>query len=64
MGEVLNRSYVSDEALQGKSASDQIKSILYFKAPFVAVVDPDRRFEKLIDRQRLADEVARSVMLE
>jgi hypothetical protein len=64
LGEVLKRSRVSRLDLQGKSTIDQAKLILSFKEPFVVVVDQDRRFERLIDRQRLADEITRGLVYE
>lgn len=60
--EVIDTSRVSSVDLLGKSTENQVKLILSFKVPFVARVDQDQRFQSLIDRQRLADEVIRLIL--
>lgn len=57
--EILDKSsWVGRLDLQGKSREDQLKLILSFKGHFVAVLNQNHwRFEKLIDRQQLANEV-------
>lgn len=41
------------------SADDQIKAVIAQHGAFVATVDADQRFVRLIDRAKLADAVAR-----
>jgi len=58
---VLDRSQVGKQD-QGKSARDQAKSILSCEGDLVASVDETGRFETLIDKRRLQDEVVRDLL--
>ena len=62
--DILDRSWISKTDLKGKSNKEQIIMILYMKKPFVAIVDEDRRFEKLVDREKLTQEILEQVLKE
>jgi hypothetical protein len=63
LGEDLQRPWVSERELQTKSNADKAKLILSFESSsFVAILDEDRRFKKLIDRQPIIEEAIRSVL--
>jgi hypothetical protein len=62
--DILDRSWISKTDLKGKSNQEQIIMILYMKKPFVAIVDEDRRFEKLVDREKLTQEILEQVLKE
>jgi hypothetical protein len=64
LGDLLWRPWVIDRELQTKPKQEQVKSIIAFKESVVAIVDADRRFEKLIDRYALTDQAAHTLMLE
>jgi hypothetical protein len=60
LGTQLQRNAVNlrDEA----RATDRVKRLLKAEGPMVAVVGPDGRFEKLVNRTELADLVAKEVI--
>jgi hypothetical protein len=64
LGEELTTSYVRDDALYTKSSSDQTRLVLSQTGRYVALTQEDKRFEKLIDRREVLEEVARNVLQE
>lgn len=64
LGENLNRSYILSSNLEDKGESEQLKTVLSRSGNYVAVTRDDGRFEKLIDRQLLLEEVAKSLVKE
>ena len=59
----LQRPMVNERELQIKSDADKARLILSFEgSSFVAIVDEDRRFKKLIDRQPLVEEAIRGIL--
>lgn len=61
LGSDLNRSTIRSSELRQKSARDQLRTFLSTPELFSAVVEDDRRFEYLLDRRSLLEQVARSV---
>ena len=64
LGEQLSFSYVRLDALQGEPRSKQIRRVLARTGRYVAVVQDELRFEYLIDRSRLLEQVAQSISTE
>ena len=64
LGEALVSSYVRSADLHGKPNQEQVRLLLPQPARYVAVVREDGRFERLLDRQPLLEEVARNVLNE
>ncbi len=62
LGAALNTSRVDRSATL--TTEDQVKAIVAAVGDFVAVVDADRRFERLIDRRKVLDAVARRSALD
>lgn len=61
---ILDTTWISRRDLEVKSKMDQAKLILSFKSQFVGVLDSNHRFEKLIDRNLILEELARSLLLD
>jgi hypothetical protein len=61
--EELQRPWVSERELQTKSDADKARLILSFeRSSFVVVLDEDRRFKKLVDRQPIVEEAIRGII--
>jgi hypothetical protein len=60
LGEDLNRSCVRSSELRPKNGTDHLRMFLAAPGQFQAVVEDDRRFEYLLDRQVLLEQVSRS----
>lgn len=60
--EVIYTAFVDVLNIKDRSKTDQIKLILRFKEPIVALVDQKQRFQKLIDRQLIEDQVINNVI--
>jgi hypothetical protein len=61
--EVLNKSFIGKMDMITKSNEEQTKMILRTDGNFVAILDQNQRFEKLIDRQKLSNETARNLLV-
>jgi hypothetical protein len=61
LGEELNFSHVALDALQGEPRSKQIRHVLARTGRYVAVVQEELRFEYLIDRSLLLEQVAQAL---
>ena len=59
LGDDFNTAVVHSSALRSKNTAGQLKSFLSVPAPFVAVVADDHRFEYLIRRDVLVEQVAK-----
>jgi len=64
LGEELITSYVRDDALYGKTSSNQTRVVLSQTGRYVALTRDDKRFEKLIDRREVLENVAHNVLQE
>ena len=61
--EDLQTRWINEDELQRKPNADKARLILSFEGSFfVAIVDEDRRFKKLIDRQPLVEDAIRGIM--
>jgi hypothetical protein len=64
LSEELSFSHVGYEDLQGKSRGEQVRLVLAQTGRYVAVTREDLRFEYLIDRSLLLEQVAQGVIAE
>ncbi len=62
LGEYLEQSYVQKTDLLMMTKVNQARLVLSMKGTFVAVVNQDKRFDSLIDRQELAEKVVRDII--
>ena len=60
LGEDLNRSYLRSSELRSKRGADQVRMFLATPGQFQAVVGDDGRFEYVLDREVLLEQVSRS----
>jgi hypothetical protein len=64
LGEELKFSHVGTETLRGKSSGEQVRQVLAQSGRYVAVTREEFRFDYLIDRSLLLEQVARSAIAE
>ncbi|MFL6485134.1 MAG: hypothetical protein ACJ71D_00260 [Nitrososphaera sp.] len=63
LNEDLQITSIKEDELQRKSDADKAKLVLSFKdSSFVAIVDEDRRFKKLINRQPFVEKAINGFM--
>ena len=64
LGEDCNTAAVYSSELRSKSTTDQLRAFLSVPAQFVAVVADDQRFEYLVRRDVLVEQVAKKIASE
>jgi hypothetical protein len=61
LGADAHRSYLRSSELRSKTPSEQLRIVLSFDGPFVPTTDDDRRFESMLNRNAVLEQVARQL---